>query len=339
MDRNDMRRFYATVNAAWHKTVPVPAMCNDREGNLLTEKTMVTARWKEHFEDLLNGSSEGAPRNRINIMDDSQVVEPPTLDEVKKALKELKNSKAAGKDVIPVELLKHGSEQLHQSIHQIIIKIWEDEELPTSWLNGLICPIYKKGHRLECANYRGITLLNSAYKILSRVLFNRLRLLEESFVGKYQAGFREGRSTTDQMFTLRMILDKFREYNLQTHHLFIGFKAAYDSVKINELWQIMSEHGFPAKLIRLIRATLDGSKSSIRIADEVSTSFVTLDGLKQGMLFQIYCSTLHSKERLGGQACRGMALSAHGRTCSSVLRTILISSASIVGQWRKLMLL
>ena len=84
------------------------------------------------------------------------------------------------------------------------------------------------------------------------------------------------------MFTLRMILNKFLEYNLQTHHLFINFKAPYDSVTRNELWQIMSEHGFPAKLIRLIRATLDGSKSSVRIADEVSTSFVTLNGLKQG---------------------------------------------------------
>ena len=282
MDRNDMRRFYATVNGARHMTAQVPAMCNDRMGNLLTDRTMVAARWKEHFQRLLNGEDEIASRSRIDVSDDGEAVEPPTLDEVKKALNELKNNKAAGKDEIPVELLKHGSEQLHQSIHHIIQKIWEDEELPTGWLDGLICPIYKKGHRLECANYRGISLLNSAYKILSRILFNRLRPLEESFVGEYQAGFRVGRSTTDQMFTLRMILDKFREYNLQTHHLFIDFKAAYDSVKRNELWQIMSEHGFPAKLIRLIRATLDGSKSSVRVADEVSTSFVTLDGLKQG---------------------------------------------------------
>ena len=84
------------------------------------------------------------------------------------------------------------------------------------------------------------------------------------------------------MFTLRQILDKFREFNLQTHHLFIDFKAAYDSVKRNELWQIMHEHGFPTRLIRLIRATLDGSSSSVRIAGEISDSFVTLDGLKQG---------------------------------------------------------
>ena len=102
-------------------------------------------------------------------------------------------------------------------------------------LDGLICPIHKKGHRLDCSNFRGITLLNTAYEVLFRILFSRLRSLTKTFVGEYQGGFREGRSTTAQMFTLRQILGKFREYNLQTHHLFVYFKAAYDSVKRNEL--------------------------------------------------------------------------------------------------------
>ncbi|XP_038116806.1 uncharacterized protein LOC119769006 [Culex quinquefasciatus] len=167
-------------------------------------------------------------------------------------------------------------------LHQIILRIWCEEQLPTDWLDGLVTPIYKKGQRLDCANYRGITILNAAYKVLSRILWSKLRPMTETFVGEYQCGFRAGRSTTDQMFTLRQILDKFREYNLQTHHLFIDFKAAYDSVKRNEIWKIMVEHGFPAKLIRLIRATLDGAKSSVRIANETSEAFVTLDGLKQG---------------------------------------------------------
>lgn len=218
----------------------------------------------------------------MRIASDGQAVEPPTQEEVKKAISELKNGKAAGKDGIPAELLKAGSERLHDEIHRIILRIWSDEQMPEDWLEGLICPIYKKGHRLDCSNYRGITLLNSAYKVLSRILFFRLRPLTESFVGEYQAGFRAGRSTTDQMFTLRQILDKFREYNLQTHHLFVDFKAAYDSVKRNELWQIMLEHGFPTKLIKLIRMMLDGSKSCVRIAGETSVAFVTLDGLKQG---------------------------------------------------------
>lgn len=65
------------------------------------------------------------------------------------------------------------------------------------------------------------------------------------------------------MFILRQTPNKFGEYNLQTHNLFINFKVAYDSVKRNNLRQVMLEHGFPAKLIRQIRVTLDGSKSSV----------------------------------------------------------------------------
>ncbi|XP_038121252.1 uncharacterized protein LOC119770429 [Culex quinquefasciatus] len=254
-----------------------------REGNLLTDKTAVAARWKEHFQQLLNGETrEGIVEDRMNVEDDGIAVDLPTLEDVEKAVKELKNAKSAGKDGLPAELFKHGSARMIEILHQIVQRIWCEEQLPTDWLDGLITPIYKKGQRLDCANYRGITILNSAYKVLSRILWSKLRPLTETFVGEYQCGFRAGRSTTDQMFTLRQILDKFREYNLQTHHLFIDFKAAYDSVKRNELWKIMLEHGFPAKLIRLIRATLDGAKSSVRIANETSEAFVTLDGLKQG---------------------------------------------------------
>ena len=147
-------------------------------------------------------------------------------------------------------------------------------------MKGLICPIYKKGHRFDCSNYRGITLLNSAYKILSRILFQRLRPLQEVFVGEYHCGFQVGRSTTDQRFTLKKIFDKFREHNLQTHHLFIDFKAAYDTVKRNEVWRIMLEPGFPTQLIKLLRATLDGFTSCVRTAGEYSDAFVTLDGLE-----------------------------------------------------------
>ena len=68
----------------------------------------------------MNGECERVSRDRTNIRDDGQVVDPPTLDEVKKAIRELKNNKAAGKDELPAELLKHGSEQLHQMIHRIL---------------------------------------------------------------------------------------------------------------------------------------------------------------------------------------------------------------------------
>ncbi|XP_055549187.1 uncharacterized protein LOC129732371 [Wyeomyia smithii] len=216
--RYDARSFYKKVNGIRNRSVSAPVMCNDWEGNLITDKTEVARRWKEHFSVLLKGEgNSGVERSRMAIENDGQAVDPLSMDEVKKAVKELRNCKAAGKDGIPAELFKVGSEQLYRAIHRIMLRVWSDEELPSDWLEGLICPIYKKGHRLDCSNYRGITVLKTVYKILSRILFHRLRPLQESFVGENQCGFRGGRSTTDQMFSLRKILDKFREFDLQTH--------------------------------------------------------------------------------------------------------------------------
>lgn len=92
------------------------------------------------------------------------------LDKVKKAIKSLKNNKADRKDGLPAELLKLESKQLYKHLHCITLTIWEEEQLPTNWLNVLtvlIYPLHKKGHRLESANYLGITLLKSTQSCLT----------------------------------------------------------------------------------------------------------------------------------------------------------------------------
>ena len=110
--------------------------------------------------------------------------------------------------------------------------------------------------KLDCSNYRGITLIDAAYKILSQILCRLLSPHAKRFVGFYQAGFTGTRTTTDQIFSLRQILEKCREYNLLTHHIFIDFKAAYDTVDREQLWQIMNENGFPDKLTRASQGNL-----------------------------------------------------------------------------------
>ena len=90
---------------------------------------------------------------------------------------------------------------------------------------------------MECLNYRGVSLLNTAYKILSNILFARISSFAENIIGNYQCGFQKNRSTTNQIFTLRQILEKTKEFGIEIHHLFIDFRSAYDTIETNYIMQ------------------------------------------------------------------------------------------------------
>ena len=55
-------------------------------------------------------------------------------------------------------------------LHWVISEIWDEKKLPEEWMDGVVCPINKKGDKLDCCNFCGITLINAAYKVLSEVL-------------------------------------------------------------------------------------------------------------------------------------------------------------------------
>ena len=88
-------------------------MCRSKNGDLLTNKDEVLARWKEHFEQHLNDGAERAqPPNEVDLADDGVQIDLPSREEIEGALKYLKNNKAAGSDSISAELLKNGGPNL-----------------------------------------------------------------------------------------------------------------------------------------------------------------------------------------------------------------------------------
>jgi len=101
----------------------------------------------------------------------------------------LKKHKAAGTDEIVAEFLKKGGETLWRRIHHLVKLIWTRHKIPEDWSTGIIHPIHKNGDKLECSNYRAITLLNVTYKVLSGTLYNRVAGYAEEILGDYQCGF------------------------------------------------------------------------------------------------------------------------------------------------------
>jgi hypothetical protein len=93
-------------------------------------------------------------------------------------------------------------------VHKLICSIWNKEELPQQWKESIIVPIYKKGDKTDCNIYQGISLLSTAYKILSNILLARTTPYVNEVTGDYQCGFRRNRPTIDKIFYIRQTLEK-----------------------------------------------------------------------------------------------------------------------------------
>jgi hypothetical protein len=100
-------------------------------------------------------------------------------------------------------------------------------------------------------------------------------------LGIISVGSNRNRSTIDQIFYIRQILEKKWEYNGMVHQLFIDFKKVYDSDKREVLCNILLEFGIPKKLVRLIKIHLNETYSKVCVGKLLSGKFPIQNGLKQ----------------------------------------------------------
>ena len=138
--KKNMRGMYQTINIFKKGYQPKSNIIQDKRGRLILNPFQRTEIWKERFDELLNTED---PEVQLNINDkrvNMDEINEPTVEEVKEAIKKLKNNKAAGSDGIQSELLKYGWEDLQQEIYKIIIAIWRKETLPEEWKETILVP-------------------------------------------------------------------------------------------------------------------------------------------------------------------------------------------------------
>jgi hypothetical protein len=123
--------------------------------------------------------------------------------------------------------------------------------LSEKWKESIIVPIYKKGDKTDCNNYRGISLLPTKFKNLSSILLCRLTVYAEEIFGDYQCGFRHNWTITDHTFCILQIIEEKWEYNKAVNQLFIDLKKAYGSVRREVLYSILIQFGIHKKLVKL----------------------------------------------------------------------------------------
>ena len=144
-------------------------------------------------------------------------------------------NKASGDDGIPVELFQILKGDAVKVLYSICQQIWKTQQWSQDWKKSVFIQIPKKGTAEECSNYRTITLISHASKVMLRILQIRLQQYVDSELPDVQAGFRKGRGIRDQIANIHCIMEKAREFQKNICFCFIDYAKVFDCVNHNKL--------------------------------------------------------------------------------------------------------
>ena len=278
-DKNDSKTLYRIVRELTGGRSSANAPIKDKNGKVLLIKEEQKARCVEHFQEVLNQPAPIAPHDFAAIIPADQLdvnTDHITRAEVSRAIQHLKSNKAPGLDWISGEMIKCGGDEMAQHLTGLLNTCWSFERVPSDWKKGVIVKVPKKGTLTDCNNWRGITLLSVPGKVLCIVLLNRLRGAVDQILREEQAGFRQGRSCMDQIFTLRNIIEQCAENQKPLLVNFIDFTKAFDSVHRESLWQIAAAYGVPDRFINLFKNLYNGSSCCVK-TDDGTTDFFSIE--------------------------------------------------------------
>ena len=252
----------------------------NENGNVMVNSEAGLKRWKEYFEKLMNQENDRNPRTEeAEVV--SKEVNCVSREEVKNAIRRMKKGKAVGPDELPIEVWKCMGEMEIKFLTRLFNRLLMGKRMPEEWRRSVLISIYTNKRDAQCCeNYRGIKLISHTMKVWEIIIETRLRYRVE--ISKQQYGFMPGKGTTDAMFALRMLMEKYRECQKELHCVFVDLEKAYDRVPREELWYCMRKSGIMELYVRLVQDMYKGSETVVRCAAETTESFKVKVALHQG---------------------------------------------------------
>ena len=219
-----------------------------------------------------------------------------TEGQTEKALHLSKNGSATGMDRCPYELWKALHTQFETacranktgfSIIKVLTTVLTDiqengVDPETEFALGWMCPIYKKKDPTEISNYRPITLLNTDYKILTKILALQMMEHIESLVHKNQAGFIPKRSIFNHIRMAKAIINYAEVMEENGAIVALDQEKAYDKIRHDYLWKTLEAFNLPHTFIKTLKALYQNATTRVAINGVLSEPFKIQRGIRQG---------------------------------------------------------
>src|SRR5206468_3840554 len=286
-----------------NKDVTESSCIKDGNGRIITDGPGIMRAWKEYFDKLLNEEfawDKNSLTRADAICGPSECITP---EEVKVAMKKMKPGKAAGPSGVVAEMLIAGGEDSVSWLTILFNRIICEGKIPDDWKKSWMVTVYKgKGDSLECGSYRGIKLLDHAMKICERVIEGRVR--SRVCLDGMQFGFSKGKGTTDAIFIVRQLQERYLCKKKELWMAFVDLEKAFDRVPREILWWSLRKLKVDEWLVKVIQSMYDDVKTAVKVRDNISEDFDVKVGVHQGsvlspLLFIIVLDALSMQSRCG----------------------------------------
>ena len=265
--------------------------------------------WIDHFKRLFNKEKDPdfnhATSNSMLDLNSQVPHQIPIFTELDFSIKEfeimmsikfLKRNKSPGLDNILSEFLVAGKDCLIRPLCKLFNLIFRSHSYPKQWTLNLLKPIHKKESATNPENYRGIAISSCLSKLYSSVLLFCLQeyVDKHNLLSDNQIGFRKGKQTSDHIFILKTLVDKFlRKHKCKLFVAFIDFKKAYDSINRDHLFFKLKNVPIGGLLLENVKAMYKTVEYCIKVHGGFTDPIQSLLGLKQGcvlspLLFNLF---------------------------------------------------
>ncbi|CAI5965518.1 unnamed protein product [Closterium sp. NIES-65] len=203
-------------------------------------------------------------------------------EEVKRAFQSMTKNKAPGRDGLPKELFEAHWDILGKHFMLLVKSFSDTASLPTSTKDAVTILLHKKGGRDQLENYRPITLLSFTYKVIARVVADRMKKALSEVVSPEQFGFLPGRRLSDAVGLVADIIEAAKNKDKDWYLLLVDFRKAFDSVSRGFLFTVLEKMGFPPRFVGWIRGLHENTRTSLLVNGWIGEAVDVVSGVRQG---------------------------------------------------------
>jgi hypothetical protein len=216
--------------------------------------------------------------------DDKEILDLPiTYEEIAESLKELANNKSPGSDGLTTNFYKFFWKYISHSVTESILNGIQDGKLSIEQRRAVLTLLPKKNKDTRyLKNWRPLSLLNTDYKILAKVLAKRLQGVLPDIISYDQSGCLKGRSTFSNIRGTIDVINYVNNKNLPGYLAFIDYEKAFDTVKWSFLYKCLEKMNFGKIYIEYIKSLYNGVCTHVANRGTLSESFEPGRGIRQG---------------------------------------------------------